>query len=209
MVEARKDDDERPVADNATADLSRLAGASSRLFAEQAAAFAVMTAYGMNVAAQMTGMMMGALRGPVEADAAVETQPVEQKPPATVVPLRPRSETVAAPVSDVAAKPLPKLRAPVRAKISPAAPPALAPARSMKSKAATPTSSDRDDLKKLSGIGPRLEQALNERGIKHYADVAKMSKAALKKLDVELGLEGRVLKDDWAGQAKILSGGKA
>ena len=67
---------------------------------------------------------------------------------------------------------------------------------------------DRDDLKKISGIGPRLEQELNDRGIIRYSDIAGLGKAAVKKLDTELGLEGRITRDDWAGQAKALSGGK-
>ena len=94
MVEARKDNDREPVADNAASDMSRLADASAKLFAEQASAMAMMTAYGMTVAAQMTGMMLGAFRGPVAASDVEETKPAEQKPSAnerkpvaTVVPV--------------------------------------------------------------------------------------------------------------------------
>ena len=116
MVRARKDHDKEPVADNAASDLSRLAEASSKLFAEQTAAMAVMTAYGMTVAAQMTGMMLGAFRGPASAEGVEEpasaervTVPAEQTAPAKVVPLRPEtlkaSETEPAPVAEVAAKP--------------------------------------------------------------------------------------------------------
>src|SRR5690606_9946876 len=43
---------------------ARLAEASARLVAGQAATMAVMTAYGISVASQMTGMMLGALSGP-------------------------------------------------------------------------------------------------------------------------------------------------
>ena len=56
--------------------------------------------------------------------------------------------------------------------------------------------------------GPRLEQELNARGIVSYAGIAALTRAAVKKIDGELGLEGRVLRDDWAGQAKALSGGE-
>ncbi|RYH07823.1 MAG: hypothetical protein EON57_05775, partial [Alphaproteobacteria bacterium] len=59
MVEARKNDDGKPEAQDAAVDLSRLAEASAKLFAEQTSAMAVMTAYGMSVAAQMTSMMLG------------------------------------------------------------------------------------------------------------------------------------------------------
>jgi NADH-quinone oxidoreductase subunit E len=217
MVEARKDDDKRPVAD-AAADLSRLAESSTRLFAEQAAALAVMTAYGMSVAAQMTGMMLGSLRGPVDASdlAASEAKPAPVEPEANtspnVVPLRPAAAhtTAAVPVpSAVAAKPH-RAAGTVKAKASLAKPAATKPARrtTPASAVTAKAAAGGDDLKKISGIGPRLEQVLNERGVRSYADLASMSKAALKKLDAELGLEGRVVRDDWASKARALSGGK-
>lgn len=219
MVEARKDQDKEPVADNAASDMSSLAQASSKLFAEQAAATAMMTAYGMTVAAQMTGMMLGALRGPASRADTEEAKPAEQKPAtaehkpvATVVELRPRAdkavETKTAPVAEAVTKPIHKAAKPVKAKAKPAAP------RPVRRPVATPTASRKpvvaghDDLKKIAGIGPRLEQELNDRGITRYADIAALSKAAVRKLDAELELEGRITRDDWAGQAKALSGGK-
>lgn len=216
MVEARKNDDERPVAD-ATADLSRFAESSTRLFAEQAAVLAVMTAYGMSVAAQMTGMMLGSLRGPADAADIPASEPKaaaaasEAKPTAKVVPLHPVSPeaSVAAPSASTAAKSQRAMKV-VKAKASTTKPTASKPARgktAVSAVTAKPATSG-DDLKKISGIGPRLEQVLNDRGIRRYADVAAMSKAALKKLDTELGLEGRIVRDDWASQAKALSGGE-
>lgn len=66
-----------------------------------------------------------------------------------------------------------------------------------------------DDLKKIDGIGPKVEQVLKGRGITRYQDLVAMDDAALTALDNELGLDGRVLRDDWAGQARRLAGGKA
>ena len=198
MVKAGKQDDEKMVADEA-ASFSNLAETSAKLFAEQAAAMAVFTAYGMSVATQMTGMMLGALRGSVHVP---ETKDSEAKPQAeakgNVVPLRP-VET---------AKPQPAAKAPVAkvpARKAAAAKPVAPKVVTAKAEVASTSS---DDLKKIPGIGPRLEKVLNDRGIARYDDLAGLSKAALKKLDDELGLEGRVIRDDWAGQAKVLSGGK-
>ena len=217
MVEARKNDDGKPEAQDAAADLSRLAEASAKLFAEQTSAMAVMTAYGMSVAAQMTSMMLGALQGPGTMESTEAPKPAPARAPVAapepsskVVPLRPRAAKVAdrAPVAEAAAiKPAAKVTKP--AKVAPAKAPAAKPVRAV-AKAATPASpvSGGDDLKKISGIGPRLEQELNARGIRHYADIAMLTKARVKKLDSELGLEGRIAKDDWASQAKALSGGK-
>jgi NADH-quinone oxidoreductase subunit E len=203
MVETRKNDDGKPEAQDAAADLSRLAEASARLLAEQTSAMAVMTAYGMSVAAQMTSMMLGVLQGPGTAERAETPEPataeapvVAPKPSARVVPLRPRAAKVAEAAPAAADKPGSKA-------------PAAKPARA-KAKAAAPAkpAAGGDDLKKISGIGPRLEQELKARGIVRFAEIAALTRAAAKKLDGELGLEGRIVRDDWAGQAKALSGGK-
>jgi NADH-quinone oxidoreductase subunit E len=66
-----------------------------------------------------------------------------------------------------------------------------------------------DDLKRIDGIGPKVEQVLKGRGIARFKDLAEMDETALNALDKELGLDGRVLRDDWAGQARRLVGGKA
>ena len=140
MVKARKDHDKEPVADSAASDLSRLAEASSKLFAEQTAAMAVMTAYGMTVAAQMTGMMLGAFRGPASAEGADNSAPAdrepvltEQAPSAKVVPLRPEAseagEPKATPVPAVVGKPVRKAVKPVKAKAAPSTSRTAKPAR--------------------------------------------------------------------------------
>lgn len=59
-----------------------------------------------------------------------------------------------------------------------------------------------DDLKKISGVGPKLEQTLNNYGIYHYAQVAKLNKDDLVALDEALNFKGRIERDDWIGQAK-------
>lgn len=61
-----------------------------------------------------------------------------------------------------------------------------------------------DDLKRISGIGPKLEQVLNGRGIKRYVDIAAWSDADIERIDAELGFDGRIRRDDWIGQAKAL-----
>jgi len=59
-----------------------------------------------------------------------------------------------------------------------------------------------DDLKKLTGIGPQLEQKLNEAGVYHYWQVAAMSDADVAKLDQELKLNGRAGRDGWIASAR-------
>lgn len=221
MVKAGKQDNEKTVADEA-APFSNLAETSAKLFAEQAAAMAVFTAYGMSVATQMTGMMLGALRGPTHVP---ETKETEARPQAeaqgNVVPLRPVKTAKPAAGEAPVAK-APDVKVPVRkAAADKTATSKTATDKPASRKAASkPVASKTvttkahvaitsvDDFKKIPGVGPRLEKVLNDRGIVRYDDLAGLSKAALKKLDGELGLEGRVIRDDWAGQAKALSGGK-
>ncbi|MDK4714697.1 5' DNA nuclease [Rhizobium sp. CNPSo 4039] len=86
------------------------------------------------------------------------------------------------------------------AKAEAAAPVASKPAPARGRKAAEKA----DDLKRISGVGPKLEQVLNGRGIKRFADIAGWSDADIDRIDGELGFEGRIRRDDWVGQAKAL-----
>ena len=63
-----------------------------------------------------------------------------------------------------------------------------------------------DDLKLISGIGPKLEQILVRNGVTTFAQIAALSSDAVAKLDAELNLNGRILRDDWMGQAAKLAG---
>lgn len=61
-----------------------------------------------------------------------------------------------------------------------------------------------DDLKKITGVGPQLEQKLNEAGIYHYWQIAAMTDADIGSLDQELKLNGRVGRDGWVATARAL-----
>lgn len=62
-----------------------------------------------------------------------------------------------------------------------------------------------DDLKKISGVGPKLEQTLNKLGFWHFDQVAKWSKADIAIVDEQLTFKGRIERDDWVKQAKALA----
>ncbi|AXE64437.1 hypothetical protein BBF93_09515 [Hyphomonas sp. CACIAM 19H1] len=62
-----------------------------------------------------------------------------------------------------------------------------------------------DDLTQITGVGPAMAKKLNEAGITRFAQIAAMKKAELEALDVQIGARGRVLKGDWAKQAKALA----
>ncbi len=62
-----------------------------------------------------------------------------------------------------------------------------------------------DDLKKISGIGPKMEEVLNSIGIYTFIQVSKMTKKEYDLLDSITGsFPGRAERDDWSGQAKNL-----
>ncbi|WP_298363367.1 NrfD/PsrC family molybdoenzyme membrane anchor subunit [uncultured Lutibacter sp.] len=62
-----------------------------------------------------------------------------------------------------------------------------------------------DDLKLISGVGPKLEGILNNIGIYSFDQVSKMTDKEYDLLDSLLdSFKGRAKRDDWAGQAKNL-----
>ncbi len=64
-----------------------------------------------------------------------------------------------------------------------------------------------DDLKAISGIGPKLETVLNGLGVWTYEQIAGWSEAEIAWVDDYLSFKGRIGRDDWLGQAKALLSG--
>lgn len=60
------------------------------------------------------------------------------------------------------------------------------------------------DLKKISGVGPKLEGLLNSMGVLRLEQIAEWSDKDVEHFDLELGLDGRIVKDGWIAQAKAL-----
>lgn len=69
-----------------------------------------------------------------------------------------------------------------------------------------PRDGSADDLKKIIGIGPKIELQLNLMGIFHFDQVAALSDANLDWVDANLnGFDGRARRDNWVPQAKVLA----
>ncbi|MEX0970107.1 MAG: NADH-quinone oxidoreductase subunit NuoE [Paracoccaceae bacterium] len=63
-----------------------------------------------------------------------------------------------------------------------------------------------DDLKRISGIGPKLEKMLNGMGFYHFDQLAAWSETELAWVDQNLdGFKGRASRDEWVAQAKVLA----
>jgi predicted flap endonuclease-1-like 5' DNA nuclease len=64
---------------------------------------------------------------------------------------------------------------------------------------------ERDDLSLIEGLGPFLEKKLNDIGVTTYKQVADWSDADIARVTKQIQyFEGRIEKDNWVGQAKIL-----
>jgi predicted flap endonuclease-1-like 5' DNA nuclease len=59
-----------------------------------------------------------------------------------------------------------------------------------------------DDLKLISGVGPKLGRTLNKLGFWHFSQIAKWTKKDIAIVDDELSFKGRIERDDWVKQAK-------
>jgi NADH-quinone oxidoreductase subunit E len=67
-----------------------------------------------------------------------------------------------------------------------------------------------DDLKMISGVGPKIEGILHSLGIYTFAQVASWKKAERDWVDGYLKFKGRIEREDWLKQAKALAkGGEA
>ena len=134
-----------------------------------------------------TGAGQSGVKPAVGARSAVEVADVAAKP------TKPAKKTKDQKGKELAAaKPEPKAKAQSKAKGTDAS-----------EKAA-----QKDDLKKLAGVGPALEKKLNEAGITTYAQIAAWNVDDVVKINEELALKGRIERDGWVDQAKALTSGK-
>lgn len=205
------------------------------LMAHPTAAFAAATAIGFGLATHMTSVFLGSLHGALEASGklarrleeeqanaeakgedaglAAEAVVVAGVKPSKATRSRPAKAKTAKPMALTPATPKPANAAavkPVTARRSSAAITTEAPKKAAAVTVAKSAKSNgrADDLKKIEGIGPKLEQVLNARGIRRFADLAALDAAELEALDAAIGLDGRAIRDDWAGQARKLARGR-
>ncbi len=65
-----------------------------------------------------------------------------------------------------------------------------------------------DDLKQIKGVGPKLETLCNELGFYHFDQIAGWGADEVTWVDQNLkGFKGRVSRDNWVEQAKVLAAG--
>ena len=65
-----------------------------------------------------------------------------------------------------------------------------------------------DDLKLIKGVGPKTEKLCNSLGFYHFDQIASWKKKEAAWVDENLeGFRGRVTRDEWVKQAKVLAKG--
>lgn len=131
---------------------------------------------------------------PVAAAAASEPSPAAAVEPTPA----PVADPAPAPVADPAPAPEPSPE-PVAA----VAAAAQAPELLTEARAGGP-----DDLKLIRGVGPKLEAMLHRMGVFHFDQIASWTEHEVAWVDDNLeGFRGRVSRDEWVAQARVLAAG--
>lgn len=182
------------------------------LMANPVTAIAATTALGFSIAGQMAGMMLGMMQTAAEqakaamdeaAEQAVKVEaeevkvaPVKAKPELRVVPKEPEAKAETPDADEKVKVAREKIATPKTAEVRPVR------------KVPAAKAAKADDLKAISGIGPKLEQVLNGMGFKRYADIAALTAEDVAGIEAELGFSGRIARDGWVEQAKTLAKGR-
>ncbi|MCQ0092620.1 NADH:ubiquinone oxidoreductase [Roseovarius sp. M141] len=73
-----------------------------------------------------------------------------------------------------------------------------------------PRAGGADDLKRIKGVGPKLETMLHDMGFYHFDQIANWTEAEIDWVDRNLaGFKGRASRDQWVRQAVTLARGDA
>jgi len=141
----------------------------------------------------MAAIGSGAVSGfAVAAAAAPEKAPVKKKaePKAKAEP-KPKAE------AKPKAEPKPKKAKAEPKEEAPAEGDFVRPANLLTEAQGTP-----DDLKRISGVGPKLEGVLHENGVFHFWQIAAWGATDILYMDDKLSFKGRIERDNWIAQAK-------
>lgn len=140
--------------------------------------------------------------------ALVSTSATAKSAPAAkpAAPAKPAAAKPAAakPAAAKSAAAKPAASKPAAAKAAPkaaASKPAAAP------KKAAPAAGKADNLRRLIGIGPVNDKLLKGLGVTTYAQIAGWNAADVKHIEDTLNFDGRIAREKWIEQAKLLAAG--
>jgi len=94
----------------------------------------------------------------------------------------------------------------------PPPPPSLAPVAAVQAEEGKPkivaAVGEPDDLTRIKGVGPKLNELCLSLGVKRFDQISEWSAADVAEVDQYLKIKGRIDRDDWVAQAKLLAAGK-
>ncbi len=70
-----------------------------------------------------------------------------------------------------------------------------------------PVTAERDNLQRIGGVTPEIEQGLNAQGVSRYSQIAQWSPSDIERFEKQLLTGGRIARENWVEQAQILSRG--
>ena len=123
--------------------------------------------------------------------------PAAMAAPAAAAPAKKPAAKKAASKSTAAKKPAAK-KAPAKKAAAKKKPPVLY----------TKKPAQVDDLKLISGVGPKLEKTCNSIGVYQFEQIAAWTKKDIAIVDDKLSFKGRIERDGWVSQAKKLAKAK-
>ncbi|MFE0017002.1 ATP-binding cassette domain-containing protein [Mesorhizobium sp. NPDC059054] len=82
------------------------------------------------------------------------------------------------------------------------------PSAGISNRLSAPRGGKADNLTRIKGIGSVNEKKLNGHGIYHFDQIASWKKADVVAAEAYLAFDGRIAREDWIGQAKLLAKGK-
>ncbi|MBN9220263.1 MAG: proton-conducting membrane transporter [Mesorhizobium sp.] len=155
------------------------------------------------------------LRDAQAAAGSASAKPASQ-PPAALVSAGPTAKSAPAKPAPAKAPAAKAAAKPAAAKPAPAKPAASKPATKAAPKAAAKTSAapaakaaaaKPDNLRRLIGIGPVNEKLLKGQGVTTFAQIAAWTAADIERIEHALQFGGRVERERWVEQAKLLAAG--
>ncbi|ESZ53044.1 MULTISPECIES: protein in NADH-ubiquinone oxidoreductase complex [unclassified Mesorhizobium] len=132
----------------------------------------------------------------VSTAAKAKSAPAAKPAPAKPAAAKPAAAKSAA-AKPAASKPAAAKAAPKAAASKPAAVP----------KKAAPAAGKADNLRRLIGIGPVNDKLLKGLGVTTYAQIAGWTAADVKRIEDTLNFDGRIAREKWVEQAKLLATG--
>ncbi|TPL70887.1 ATP-binding cassette domain-containing protein [Mesorhizobium sp. B2-3-15] len=122
-----------------------------------------------------------------------------------------KAAQVDARAASVPVAPRPAPAKPAAKKAAPRKTAAKAPAakaEGVSNRLAAPRGGKADNLTRIKGIGTVNEKKLNEHGIFHFDQIGAWKKADVEAVEAYLAFDGRIAREEWVKQAKLLGQGK-